>query len=168
MNIKKPKYSFLAKLMHWGFVLIFIYGLIKQIDNINQLEDNNLLKFEVLFALTFLSLLAIRFFYMKKTQQSSLPEHSPKSQKFAAKVVHSGMYICLAAIPFSGLIIALLFWLDLKDGILINVVIGAHEFSASLLYWLIGIHFLAAIYHRLKKDGVWASMVPFWKENNSD
>ena len=65
MNINNPKYSFLAKLMHWGFVLIFIYGLIKQIDNVNQLEDNNLLKFEVLFALTFLSLLAIRFFYMK-------------------------------------------------------------------------------------------------------
>ena len=81
MNIKKPKYSFLAKLMHWGFVLIFIYGLIKQIDNINQLEDNNLLKFEVLFALAFLSLLAIRFLYMRKTQQSSLPEKTPKSQK---------------------------------------------------------------------------------------
>ncbi len=65
MNINNPKYSFLAKLMHWGFVLIFIYGLIKQIDNINQLEDNNLLKFEVLFALTFLSLLTIRYFYMR-------------------------------------------------------------------------------------------------------
>ena len=172
MNIKSvsndPQYSFLAKLMHWGFVLIFIYGLIKQIDNVNQLEDNNLLKFEVLFALAFLSLLAIRFLYMRKTQQSSLPECAPKSQKLAAKIVHFGMYICLATIPFSGLIIALLFWLGLKDGVLINIVIGAHEFSASLLYWLIGIHFLASIYHRFKKDGVWASMVPFWKENNSD
>ena len=28
--------------------------------------------------------------------------------------------------------------------------------------------FLAVIYHRLKKDEVWASMVPFWKENNLD
>ena len=101
---------------------------------------------------------------MKKTQQSSLPEQTPESQKLAAKIVHTGMYICLAAIPLSGLIIGLLFWLDLKDGILINIVIEAHEFAVSIIYWLIGIHILAAIYHRLKKDGVWSSMVPLWKE----
>ena len=66
MDIKSKstnkKFSSLAKLLHWGFVLIFIYALIKQIDNLNQLEDVNLLRFEVMFALTFLSLLAIRFF----------------------------------------------------------------------------------------------------------
>ena len=66
-------------------MFIFIYALIKQIDNLNQLEDVNLLRFEVMFALTFLSLLAIRFFYMRKTQKSSLPEQTPKSQKLAAK-----------------------------------------------------------------------------------
>jgi cytochrome b561 len=74
------------------------------------------------------------------------------------------MYICLAAIPLSGLMIGLLFWLELKDGMLINIVIEAHELAVSIIYWLIGIHILAAIYHRLKKDGVWSSMVPLWKE----
>ena len=101
---------------------------------------------------------------MKKTQQSSLPEQTPEPQKLAAKIVHNGMYICLAAIPLSGLMIGLLFWLDLKDGILINIVIEAHEFAVSIIYWLIGIHIVAATYHRLKKDGVWSSMVPVWKE----
>jgi cytochrome b561 len=43
-------------------------------------------------------------------------------------------------------------------------VIEAHELAVSIIYWLIGIHILAAIYHRLKKDGVWSSMVPLWKE----
>lgn len=158
------KFSYLAKLLHWGFVLLFLYGLLKQIDSLNQLEDSSLLKFEVIFATVFLLLLAIRFFYMKKTQQSSLPEQTPESQKLAAKIVHTGMYICLAAIPLSGLIIGLLFWLDLKDGILINIVIEAHEFAVSVIYWLISIHIIAATYHRLKKDGVWSSMVPVWKE----
>ena len=82
MDIKSrstnTKFSSLAKLMHWGFVLIFLYALLKQIDSLNQLEDDNLLRFEVMFALTFLSLLAIRFFYMRKTQKSSLPENTPK------------------------------------------------------------------------------------------
>ena len=159
-----PKFSYFAKLMHWGFVLLFIYAVLKQIESINQLEDGSLLKFEVVFAIVFLLLLAIRFFYMKKTQQSSLPEQTPEPQKLAAKIVHTGMYICLAAIPLSGLMICLLFWLELKDGMLINIVIEAHEFAVSIIYWLIGIHILAAIYHRLKKDGVWSSMVPVWKE----
>jgi cytochrome b561 len=159
-----PKFSYFAKLMHWGFVLLFIYAVLKQIESINQLEDGSLLKFEVVFAIVFLLLLAIRFFYMKKTQQSSLPEQTPEPQKLAAKIVHTGMYICLAAIPLSGLMIGLLFWLELKDGMLINIVIEAHEFAVSIIYWLIGIHILAAIYHRLKKDGVWSSMVPVWKE----
>jgi cytochrome b561 len=159
-----PKFSYFAKLMHWGFVLLFIYAVLKQIESINQLEDGSLLKFEMVFAIVFLLLLAIRFFYMKKTQQSSLPEQTPEPQKLAAKIVHTGMYICLAAIPLSGLMIGLLFWLELKDGMLINTVIEAHEFAVSIIYWLIGIHILAAIYHRLKKDGVWSSMVPLWKE----
>ena len=159
-----PKFSYLAKLLHWGFVLLFIYGLLKQIDSLNQLEDDGLLEFEVMFATAFFLLLTVRFLYMKKTQQSSLPEHTPEVQKRAARVVHTGMYVCLAAIPLSGLIIGLLFWLGIKDGILINIVIGIHEFVVSVIYWLIGVHILAAIYHRLKKDGVWSSMVPLWKE----
>jgi len=80
IEVANQNFSTLAKLMHWGFVLLFIYGLLKQIDSINQLEDDNLLRFEVLFASVFLSLLAIRFVYMKKTQKSSLPERTPRSQ----------------------------------------------------------------------------------------
>ena len=158
------KFSSFAKLMHWGFVLLFVYGLLKQIDSLNQLEDSSLLKFEVVFALVFLFLLLIRFIYMKTTQQSSLPESTPKPQIMAAKIVHSSMYTCLALIPFTGLLIGLLFWLGLKEGLLINLVVGAHELSVSIIYWLIGLHILAAVYHRLKNDGVWSSMVPFWKE----
>ena len=51
---KIAKFSSLAKLMHWGFVFLFIYGLLKQIDSLNQLEDASLLKFEVVFASVFL------------------------------------------------------------------------------------------------------------------
>ena len=158
------KFSSFAKLMHWGFVLLFVYGLLKQIDSLNQLEDSNLLKFEVVFASVFLFLLLIRFVYMKTTQQSSLPESTPKPQIMAAKIVHSAMYTCLALIPLTGLLIGLLFWLGFKEGLLISLVVGAHELSVTIIYWLIGLHILAAVFHRLKNDGVWSSMVPFWKE----
>ena len=154
--------------MHWGFVLLFIYGLLKQIDELNQLKDEALLKFEVIFAVIFILLLLIRFVYMRTTQKTSLPQSTPRSQVIAAKVVHSGMYICLALIPLTGLLIGLLFWLGLEDGFLNNLVVGSHELVVSLIYWLIGLHILAASYHRLKKDGVWSSMVPFFKEVSSE
>lgn len=164
----KPNFSSIAKFMHWGFVLLFIYGLLKQIDELNQLEDKALLQFEVIFATVFVLLLLIRFIYMKTTQKSSLPDSTPKSQLLAARVVHYGMYACLALIPLTGLLIGLLFWLGFEDGFLINTVVEVHEFSVSVIYWLIGLHILAAIFHRLKNDGVWSSMVPFLKEKSHE
>lgn len=164
----KPRFSSAAKLMHWGFVLLFIYALLKQIDELNQLEDKALLQFEVIFATVFVLLLLIRFIYMKTTQKSSLPDSTPKSQLLAARVVHYGMYACLALIPLTGLLIGLLFWLGFEDGFLINTVVEVHEFSVSVIYWLIGLHILAAIFHRLKNDGVWSSMVPFLKEKSHE
>ena len=161
----KTEHSLLAKTFHWGFVILFVYGIYKQIDNINQLEDISLLKSEIIFALAFLLLLGVRFLYMTKTQKTALPAETSKTQKLAAKVVHWSMYTCLAGIAGSGLLIGYFFWLGLKDGLLIEFTISIHEFFVSLIYCLILIHILAALYHRLRKDYVWSSMVPFWKEN---
>jgi len=143
-----------------------VYGISKQLDEINELEDIALLKFEVVFASAFLILLIIRFIYMKFTQNSSLPEKTPEIQKLAAKIVHYAMYICLASIAGTGLIIGFLYWMGFKSGFLINSVVELHSLSVSAIYWFIAIHILAAIYHRLLKDGVWTSMVPFWTEKN--
>ena len=161
---EKRNYSYIAKFFHWGFVILFIYGLIKQVQDIEQLENPSLLRFEVLFAFVFVILLLVRFIYMKRTQKTSLPEHTPKLQKIAAKTVHYGMYITLAAIPLSGMLIGLLFWIGLQDGLIIESVVTLHEISIDLIYILIGIHISAALFHRIKRDGVWSSMVPFLKE----
>ena len=143
---------------------MFAFGIYKQVDDINQLEDISFFRTEIVFASIFLLFLAFRFFYMVKTQKTSLPDDTPKSQKLAAKIVHYSMYISLTSIAVSGLIIGYIFSLGLKEGLLIELIIGVHEFSVSAIYWLISIHVIAAIYHRLKNDGVWSSMVPFWKE----
>lgn len=160
----KQGYSLTAKILHWGFVLLFIYGVIKQVGNVNQLTDTSLLIFEVSFATIFCLLLLVRFTYMKKTQSSSLPAKTYKLQRLAAKVVHLGMYISLAAIAITGMIIGFLFWVGIKNGFILDGIVGLHEFFVLLIYWLIAIHVVAAFYHRLLKDGVWSSMVPFWKE----
>ena len=164
---KNPSYSILAKLLHWGFIVLFAYGIFKQVDDIEQLEEISFLRFEIIFALIFLIYLIFRFFYMNKTQKTSLPPETSNLQRLAAKFIHFSMYICLAGIALSGLMIGCCFWLGLKSGILIDLFILVHEFTVSLIYWLISIHVIAAIYHRLKKDGVWTSMVPFWREDKN-
>jgi cytochrome b561 len=156
-EITKSDFSLTAKIFHWSFVILFAYGISKQI------EDLALLKFEIAFAFLFFLFLVVRFFYMTRTQKSSLPRNTPKIQKIAAKSVHYGMYIGMASIALSGLVIGFLYWLGLKSGIIIDIIIGWHETSVSIVYWLIGIHLLGAIYHRIKNDGVWNSMVPIFK-----
>ena len=104
---------------------------------------------------------------MKTTQKTSLPEDASRIQKISSKIVHNAMYVLLAGTVLSGLLIGLLFWLGIKNTILIDVIIIIHELVINLLYFLIGIHIFAATYHRLKKDGVWSSMVPFFKEKNN-
>ena len=54
--IKKPKHSLLAMIFHWGFIVIFTYGIVKQVDNINQLSDMALLKFGIIFAIAMIFL----------------------------------------------------------------------------------------------------------------
>ena len=160
-------YSSLAKWLHWSFVILFAYGIYKQVGELNELEDLSLLKFEIFFAFIFLLFLAFRFVYMTKTQNSSLPENTSKAQKIAAKLVHLSMYFCLFGIVLSGLMIGFLYWFGIKGGYLIEFSIFIHESFFSIIYWLISLHVIASIYHRFKQDGVWNSMVPFFKENKT-
>ena len=163
VEITKPSYTLTAKIFHWSFVVLFAYGISKQIDNINQLEDLALLKFEIAFALLFILFLMARFVYMKRTQKSSLPPDTPAMQRALAKAVHFGMYIGMVSIALSGLVIGCLYWLGLKSGIIIETIISWHEVSVSIVYWLVGLHLIGAIYHRFKNDGVWESMTPSLK-----
>ena len=163
VEITKPSYTLTAKIFHWSFVILFAYGISKQINNINQLEDLTLLKFEIAFALLFILFLVTRFVYMKRTQKSSLPPDTPMAQRAIANAVHYGMYIGMISIAFSGLVIGCLYWFGLKSGVIIETLIGWHELSVSIVYWLVGLHLIGAIYHRLKNDGVWQSMVPTLK-----
>jgi len=160
----KNQYSLFAKFWHWGFVLLFIYGVAKQVNEIEQLEDQFFFQFEIVFALLFLFLLAIRFVYMSKTQETSLPDDTSKIQKIAARTVHLGMYTTLAGTAITGLSIGLFYWLGFRQGLFIDFLTAIHSFVVNTVYWLVGIHIVAAIYHRLKKDGVWNSMVPFFRE----
>ena len=46
MNTHTP----LAKFIHWTFTVLYAYGIFKQVENLEELEDVSLLNFEIFFA----------------------------------------------------------------------------------------------------------------------
>ena len=50
----------LAKFIHWTFTVLYAYGIFKQVEDIEDLNDVSLLNFEIFFAIVFL-IIAIMF-----------------------------------------------------------------------------------------------------------
>ena len=157
-------YSLLAKCLHWAFIGVFAYAVINQVDEVKELENSTRLMKEVLFAITFLSLLLFRFIYMRSARAAMPQLDMPKSLILLARVVHLGMYVSLALIAITGLIIGGLYYFGVKDGLVLEAILLSHE----IFFWtsvnLMGLHIAGAIYHRLQGDGVWSAMVPMLKE----
>ena len=159
-------YSLLAKFMHWAFIGVFAYAVINQVDEVEELENSTRLMKEVLFAILFLSLLLFRFIYMRSARAAMPQLDMPKSLILLARVVHLGMYVSLALIAITGLIIGGLYYFGVKDGLVLEAILLSHE----IFFWtsvnLMGLHIAGAIYHRLQGDGVWSAMVPVLKEES--
>ena len=157
-------YSLLAKCLHWAFIGVFAYAVINQVDEVEELENSTRLMKEVLFAITFLSLLLFRFIYMRSARAAMPQLDMPKSLILLARVVHLGMYVSLALIAITGLIIGGLYYFGVKDGLVLEAILLSHE----IFFWtsvnLMGLHIAGAIYHRVQGDGVWSAMVPMLKE----
>ena len=158
----------LAKFIHWSFVGLYLYGIVKQVDDLSSLEDSQLLWFEVGFATLFLMIVLVRYFYMRRfetLQGATVPVHIVH-RRFA-RAVHISMYLCLIMLPVTGLMIAGLYSQGYtvnatpdEPQTVIDVVLDLHGFAADLSYFLIILHISAAVYSRIKGEGVWSSMVP--------
>ncbi len=157
-------HTLIARTFHWGFILVFIYAIYKQVDGVEALSEPGLLRFEVIFAIAFLALLAARFVYMKLTRPTALPDDAPALIKTLARLGHLGLYGSVGLIAASGLVVGAIYAADSTDGPLMGAAIFVHETSVTLSYIMIAIHVVAAIYHRVKGDGIWSSMVPVFKE----
>ena len=158
-------HTLIAKIFHWGFIILYTYGMVKQLDDLSQLEDAGLLYFEVVFSILFLLIVIFRYLYMRKYKTFfGARKAVSKAHQYLGETIHISMYLCLVLLPLSGLSIAGLYSFGFKDGILQGIAVGIHEFSASMSYFLIVIHVVGAVYSRIKGEGIWTSMVPFWKE----
>ena len=162
----------LAKFIHWTFILLYLYGIVKQVNELEDLEENQLLLFEIAFATVFLIIVILRYSYMRRFktfQGATEPVHIV--HYYFARIVHRAMYACFILLPLTGLIIAGLYSQGYtvnatpdEEQTIMDVVLDLHGAVADLSYMLIFLHIAAAIYSRIKGEGVWSSMVPVLKE----
>lgn len=162
-HLIKP-HTMIAKIFHWGFIVVFAYALAKQLGSIHELADRSLLRFEIHFAIAFLVLLAARFIYMRLTRPSALPDDTSPTMRMAARLGHLAMYLSLAMIAVSGLMIGWLYSRGGSEAAGMDLALGLHEASVMASYITIGLHIAAALFHRFKGDGIWSTMVPVWTE----
>jgi len=160
---KPTPHSVPVKLIHWGFIGLFAYGISKGLDSVTQLADPALWRFEMIFAAAFLAVILLRF-KMTRSHPTSLPDDTAKPMMFLARLAHLGLYIFPAMIAITGLGIGAIYAAGMTSGIVLNAVIALHEFVITGSYVLIGAHVFAALGHRILGDGVWSSMVPILRE----
>ena len=156
----------LAKTIHWTFSILYAYGIFKQVEDLEELEDASLLNFEIFFAIFFLVIVMLRFFYMKDAKTLlGAHEEMHKGHLFIAKATHRLVYFSLIMLPSTGLLIAGILNAGLPG---MTLAIALHELSAFLSYITIGVHIVASLYSRYKGEGVWNAMVPLWQESKKN
>ena len=163
----------LAKSLHWTFIILYVYGIFKQVNDLQELEDKGILIFEIIFASIFLAIVILRYSYMRRFK-TFLGARNPVHivHYYLARSVHKAMYACFILLPLTGLLIAGLYTQGFtvnatpdEEQTIMDVVLDLHGAVADLSYILIFIHIAAAVYSRVKGEGVWSSMVPVLKEN---
>tara|TARA_B100001109_G_C18857501_1_gene472384 strand:+ start:1087 stop:1692 length:606 start_codon:yes stop_codon:yes gene_type:complete len=165
-------HSRIAKFFHWSFIVLYLYGIFKQVNELEELENKDLLFFEIIFASIFLIIVILRYSYMSRFRTflgAKEPVHVV--HYYFARSVHKAMYACFILLPLTGLMIAGLYSRGYtvnatpdEEQTIMDVVLDLHGAVADLSYLLIIIHVAAAIYSRIKGEGVWSSMVPVLKE----
>ena len=169
-----PKsHTLLARSIHWSFILLYLYGIFKQVNELDELEDSTLLLSEIVFATVFLVIVILRYSYMRRFK-TFLGAREPVHivHYYFARTVHRAMYACFILLPLTGLMIAGLYSQGYtvnatpdEEQTVMDLVLDLHGAVADLSYMLIFLHIGAAIYSRIKGEGVWSSMVPILKED---
>lgn len=155
----KP-HGFVTKGIHWLSVLLLGYGYLKGLDNVNQLADPALFRFEVIFALALGLLFLIRLFWTRNISGATrLPQDAPKWEHWASRTVHYGLYGAVFTIVGTGLGIAYGYASPFLGNLFIKGMIGLHEVALTALPLLILAHICGALWHKvIRRDGVLESM----------
>ncbi|MEP6968057.1 MAG: cytochrome b [Pseudomonadota bacterium] len=168
--------------LHWTTVALivgmFASGLSLGLATDHEQEETLLYLRRSLGVVSWVAAFCRLFWRLRFAFIPAFPSAMPKVQQHLAKLSEFGLYALLLAQPLTGLAqslsrgrpFPLLAWeapaVMVRDKALTHLFHGIHGFSAWALLGPIGLHVLAALFHRfIVKDEVFGSMAP-WKPSN--
>jgi cytochrome b561 len=160
----KP-HGVVAKILHWATAGLLLFAYVANGDVTNALRDPAAMRMEAMLGLGIVAVFGLRLLWMARFNGGAtrLPGSAPKWEHRASRLAHHAMYLCVAAIVATGLLIpaalawATPFWVDVARDV--------HEFMTNLTLFVIGAHVAAALWHKLvRRDGIWESIgTPWWQ-----
>ena len=160
MTSQAKPHGFITRGIHWVSAAVIGYGYLKGLENVSQLADPALLRFEVAYALGVGLLFALRYVWTTYFAGATrLPEDAPRWEHGLSRAVHLGLYAGVFGIVLSGLGIALAYCVPMLGGVVMAAMIGLHEFFLVALPILLVGHIAGALWHKVvRRDGVLESM----------
>ncbi|WP_149980193.1 cytochrome b [Pseudoalteromonas rhizosphaerae] len=161
------KYPFSIRIFHWvsaalilGLLILGIY--MTPYDESNMPFADGLYFWHKSFGVLMFLIVIFRFYNRKKHTLPELPSTLPKHEKFAAHVVHKGLYLLMIIIPLIGYIqsssyeysggvpffIMYLPEIITKDATVFAVSNFLHRWLSYLFILLLTCHILGALKHR--------------------
>ncbi len=162
-------HGLVAKVLHWGTAGLLLFAYLDNGDVTNALRDPSAMRMEAWLGLGIVAVFAARFAWMQRWNGGStrLPSSAPWWEHRLSRLAHHSLYLCVAAIVGSGLLI----WRaqSFGGGGLVRTAADLHEFIAGATLFVIGGHVAAALWHKLvRRDRVWESIgTPWWNRSRS-
>jgi cytochrome b561 len=171
------RYGSLSIGLHWLMLLLFIgvYGSIELRELFEKGSDpREMLKsWHFMLGILVFALVWLRIAARVSGPTPAITPEPEKIQQLAAKLLHLALYVLMIAMPISGYLLLSaagkpipFFGLELPALIDTNKELAkqikeVHEFVGSAGYFLIGAHFVAALYHHfIVRDNTMTRMLP--------
>ena len=168
-------YTSTAKWLHWlmGIVIIFDLLIAGTLEDMPVDEKTQTLIGHSSIGITLLVLALVRIMWRRRNPAPMLPSNVPVWQATLSRISHFTLYALMVVVPLTGIYIAQFSPVPVQpfgafvlggDGMTeagFQSVRDLHAAMTGLLFILVCLHILAALYHRLiRKDNVLQRMAP--------
>ena len=171
------RYSRLTVGLHW-FMLLLIAAVYVSMEFRGYFPRGSATReamklWHYMLGLSVLALLVVRIGARFAAPTPPIVPAAPRWQELLAKLMHLALYLFMAAMPIAGWVILSaeghavpFFGLELpplvgEDRALAESVEDLHKTIATVGYWLIGLHAVAAlVHHHVQKDNTLRRMLP--------
>ena len=166
------RYDSVARLLHWAMAALILTALGLGLLH-DALKPMNVMPLHKSLGLSVLMLAVVRILWRLTHRAPPLPAHIPPAQRAATGAVHGLLYLLMLAMPMSGWATAsagkyplsyfgLFAWPKLavtKGSAAAGAAHQAHGVGGWLMLALVAGHIAAAIWHRMRRDGIMERML---------